>query len=1363
MVIDDTNSSLLSEIPRQNEANSSTEIYATQNQADARLPVSAVSGQKQVFYLASVAKDADAPNLSGGVYNYLTGIWTAAPSGGSSATAISPQAIPQALDENLDYYLFIGLVDTSGSATWSNGLKINQEENSSTTFSQFRSVEDTDARDALALSDLEVGGIVFVRSEMAFYERTSQDDWLATDTADAGLISVFTEVNSFDTDPTTPINTLFRQNVSDEVFPDLSVLSRVTSANTFFQQATRRSGFNYINPTSLNNPFNFQVSQQLSEILGTPNRFINYRTNNEDSIKAAAALLIMQSIGYADQTLADINNKNYILIEYENLGASTTGIVPTGTFNGQTTGAGSSTYIGDEEVRITAVYLLPTVAERTEGVELVLQRISTDASRKVVGDNGPYIFQNGNFRKVLESPIDELGQPTINLQSMKATLESIIKEPIVTRPAGNPSAVNLKRGQILEITDIGSAFVGFYLVTSDGRYNGFPLSGTLKLVKIFPTIQDLNSNTSQVVEKNQIVYVRDALYLCLQRQSSYSGQHSIENDPTRFKKIFPPDDSDSLTDEQQTILSAFEASSIASDAVELSGSPSTGGSLWGGPTRFTNDSSIRKVIYHLLAIVGVPCGMIQSVSNIKYKKVALTDRDSDFDSITNCGDTTTEYTTSFDAERITEIEFLDPVSDETKFYKYESGSYVLQDPVSANASLHLENVPVENFPQALRESSSSTPSTTQIPSVVSVADSDARAALTQTDIKNGGLVIVQDTDEIFRVSYEDDSLSFAPWLYTRPVVASTTGQRVLEGWIVINGSDAYIALATVSNVTTSTNFDTSDFFKWPTSTTTAPATTAQAFLIVANNQELSAVTSSEILDKGLIYHSGLNRFYQATVSGSQVSTEQYNLEIFEEVGSEAISVPKGSWIKVNGQLWIAEENASVANNQDFTNRPDITRVALYSDLKALQDKVAPLESMTGRVEKLNHLADNYSKTIRTITIEEGYKAFVDYDFINSNRRFFYGGPSYNDDSFSFNGLGSSQQRLIGLEYSGNFHTILGCKLVGATNPLQSDTPILKVIEAGNLEYNQNGNRSPSWQRAVYAEANSAAGISLNDEVVLSTDDRIILEIVPHATRANALLVVPVVAKLVSGSYQYIRVNDFPLDNADQQDWSTIVVEGCDQFKHTDRDELDYLSHDELLELIRDEFETEFVFGKIELSESETRGGQFLHKVEFSEGLSISGEDSVAFTKTEKEKLESLSSSTQDSVSETAEKGFTIGSENAGGSNYSQRTITLPANRTLNDYSRLTFDITWPVSGSSENQRGFTTLHIPELVALTVNNWGAGEAVATARGATLFGLEANPSLIDATDTEIDVRLIDTNTSGPVDPGSAVINEVVGIRR
>ena len=1361
MVIDDTNSSLLSEIPRQNEANSSTEIYATQNQADARLPVSAVSGQKQVFYLASVAKDADAPNLSGGVYNYLTGIWTAAPSGGSSATAISPQAIPQALDENLDYYLFIGLVDTSGSATWSNGLKINQEENSSTTFSQFRSVEDTDARDALTLSDLEVGGIVFVRSEMAFYERTSQDDWLATDTADAGLISVFTEVNSFDTDPTTPINTLFRQNVSDEVFPDLSVLSRVTSALTFVQRATQRSGFNYINPTSLRNPFNFQVTQQLSEILGTPNRFINYRTNNEDSIKAAAALLIMQSIGYADQTLADINNKNYILIEYENLGASTTGIVPTGTFNGQTTGEGSSTYIGEEEVRITAVYLLPTVAERTEGVELVLQRISTDASRKVVGDNGPYVFQNGSFRKVLESPIDELGQPTINLQSMKATLESIIKEPIVSVPPSNAPSTSLKRGQILEITGL-SVFAGFYLVTSDGTFTQFPIGGGLKLRKISPTIQDLSSNTAQVVEKFQVVYLRDALYLCLQRQNAYSQQNTIEVDTTRFMRIGPTPENERVTEDQREKLNVFELNKISDDATTLSGTPNHGGGAYGSPTSYKFDSSTRTMIYHLLAMLGVPCGMITSVTQVKYKEVSIGTAQS-FASVTNCSGVTVAFDTPALAQRLTEIQFLDPVSNKIKFYKYENGEYVLQNLLAATADLSLLNVPVANFPSELRTETPSTPTTATKPSVVTVSDSDARAALTQTDIKNGGLVIVQDTDEIFRVSYEDDSLSFAPWLYTRPVVASTTGQRVLEGWIVINGSDAYIALATVSNVTTSTNFDTSDFFKWPTSTTTAPATTAQAFLIVANNQELSAVTSSEILDKGLIYHSGLNRFYQATVSGSQVSTEQYNLEIFEEVGSEAISVPKGSWIKVNGQLWIAEENASVANNQDFTNRPDITRVALYSDLKALQDKVAPLESMTGRVEKLNHLADNYSKTIRTITIEEGYKAFVDYDFINSNRRFFYGGPSYNDDSFSFNGLGSSQQRLIGLEYSGNFHTILGCKLVGATNPLQSDTPILKVIEAGNLEYNQNGNRSPSWQRAVYAEANSAAGISLNDEVVLSTDDRIILEIVPHATRANALLVVPVVAKLVSGSYQYIRVNDFPLDNADQQDWSTIVVEGCDQFKHTDRDELDYLSHEELLALIRDEFETEFVFGKIELSESETRGGQFLHKVEFSEGLSISGEDSVAFTKTEKEKLESLSSSTQDSVSETAEKGFTIGSENAGGSNYSQRTITLPANRTLNDYSRLTFDITWPVSGTSDNQRGFTTLHIPELVALTVNNWGAGEAVATARGATLFGLEANPSLIDAADTEIDIRLIDTNSAGPVDPGSAVINEVVGIRR
>ena len=128
-----------------------------------------------------------------------------------------------------------------------------------------------------------------------------------------------------------------------------------------------------------------------------------------------------------------------------------------------------------------------------------------------------------------------------------------------------------------------------------------------------------------------------------------------------------------------------------------------------------------------------------------------------------------------------------------------------------------------------------------------------------------------------------------------------------------------------------------------------------------------------------------------------------------------------------------------------------------------------------------------------------------------------------------------------------------------------------------------------------------------------------------------------------------------------------------------------------------------------------------------------------------------------------ETGFTIGSHVgvSGQAQTSQRLITLPSGKTLSDYDRITVRITWPTSGSSINNTGISTFYLPELIALTENEWDAISVPGVARGASLFHLEINPSNMSGTSTSFNIRLRDANTAAPVQMSTAVIEEVIGV--
>lgn len=90
---------------------------------------------------------------------------------------------------------------------------------------------------------------------------------------------------------------------------------------------------------------------------------------------------------------------------------------------------------------------------------------------------------------------------------------------------------------------------------------------------------------------------------------------------------------------------------------------------------------------------------------------------------------------------------------------------------------------------------------------VSVADSSARAALTTNDIKDGGIVLQRDRNEFFTASVVSEDLQFSPFLITQFVELGSSGQTVLEGSLARTGDKVYLAVASVSNVT-STNVTT---------------------------------------------------------------------------------------------------------------------------------------------------------------------------------------------------------------------------------------------------------------------------------------------------------------------------------------------------------------------------------------------------------------------------------------------------------------------------------------------------------------------------------------------------------------------------
>ena len=133
-----------------------------------------------------------------------------------------------------------------------------------------------------------------------------------------------------------------------------------------------------------------------------------------------------------------------------------------------------------------------------------------------------------------------------------------------------------------------------------------------------------------------------------------------------------------------------------------------------------------------------------------------------------------------------------------------------------------------------------------------------------------------------------------------------------------------------------------------------------------------------------------------------------------------------------------------------------------------------------------------------------------------------------------------------------------------------------------------------------------------------------------------------------------------------------------------------------------------------------------------------------------------------------ETGFTVGSHVgvSGQAQTSQRLITLPSGKTLADYDRIAVRITWPTSGNlvggqNINATSVSSFHLPELIAMTTDEWDAVATPATARGASLFHLELNPADIVGTGNSFNLRLRDSNTNAPVQMSTAVIEEVIGV--
>lgn len=659
-----------------------------------------------------------------------------------------------------------------------------------------------------------------------------------------GLSTIFTELADFETAPTTlPPTTLFKKTVSDDNFTDLDELDDVDSSaelSTLGGGATE--GFDTFNVNDASNSNDARTPtyndvfpfQQLTHIVGTPNRYLltrfspTYAISSHESI---GLLLIAIATNFSADDFNALVNNSYLAYQTEALGPGLGSEVVSGTYDGKRTTAGTSANDSDVNYRMKAVYILPNPTKVAAGEPFVLRRINTQGEMEIVGDNGVFDYQNGEFKKLLSSPVDDEGLPTINLEQIKTTLESIIKEPIVSRTAGNVvDPPNLKKGQILEITGVG-AFAGLYLVNNDGRYNGFPISGSLELLKIFPTVQDLNSNTAQVVEKFQLVYVRDALYICLERQASYSGRSGIETDTTRFRRIGPF----SLTTNQQTILDSFSVvsgSDIGSDNVqEFSGSLGFAGAVWGRPDYYTSDSNLRAVFTHLIGQL-LGCGLdgagtyISSINNVKYKIDALGPGDN-YMSITTCGTSSTAFGSYPTTNRITEIQFTNPLNESVVHYVYDnnaaadaeiSDAYILQPGTDVKTTtLNLTELPLENFPSSLQ-------STTSKPGFVVVADSSARLELEQSNIADGGLVRQVDTDGLFVANYDGSGgLEFSPYLNTKTHIATSTAARVEEGWIVINGDKAYLAKRTIASVSINSNF-----------------TQTSNFIDITNNAELTA-------------------------------------------------------------------------------------------------------------------------------------------------------------------------------------------------------------------------------------------------------------------------------------------------------------------------------------------------------------------------------------------------------------------------------------------------------------------------------------------------------------------------------------------
>ena len=97
------------------------------------------------------------------------------------------------------------------------------------------------------------------------------------------------------------------------------------------------------------------------------------------------------------------------------------------------------------------------------------------------------------------------------------------------------------------------------------------------------------------------------------------------------------------------------------------------------------------------------------------------------------------------------------------------------------------------------------------PYFVVVVDDDARSLMFQSDIEDGGIVVVADTGAQFRVNYSGTDLVFTPDLNTKLAVASSTAQRVEQGWLVQSGSSIYLCIATTEGVTTTSIVGNSNF------------------------------------------------------------------------------------------------------------------------------------------------------------------------------------------------------------------------------------------------------------------------------------------------------------------------------------------------------------------------------------------------------------------------------------------------------------------------------------------------------------------------------------------------------------------------